>query len=120
MPSSNSIKVAAHRNMHSRILPHLSPYYHFRSLPFQSDTCSVSLPEFDLVLSGSDLGALYTTLEGLLKDVVAKTEDREDMDATAAAAAFAGRLDECLSGGGHNAGFVIVLDDPYGNSYLQV
>merc|ERR1711963_573962 len=94
----------------------------------KSKTASIEIPEIEFEMGSHAIGGRFTTLEGLLENVLekiennpmasfgalpgdsAKTETQNKMDE------FKRKLKEMISG---NKTFTFILDDPAGNSYLQ-
>ena len=88
------------------------------------------MPELEFEMGGHALGGRFTTLEGLLRNVADNLEnnpflgtgtleggDTATEDQRARMARFNAELEACIGGGRQ---FVFVMDDPTGNSYLQV
>jgi len=95
----------------------------------KSETCSIAIPELKFEMGGYALGGRFTTLEGLLTNIVDQVRDNPMMGAMATATGdsaqleqrqrmdvFTAHLDTMKSG---DENFTIILDDPAGNSYLQ-
>merc|ERR1711963_232700 len=94
----------------------------------KSETASIEIPDIEFEMGSHAIGGRFTTLEGLLENVLekiennpmasfgalpgdsAKSETKEKMDE------FKRKLKEMISG---NKTFTFILDDPAGNSYLQ-
>ena len=90
----------------------------------KSDTCSIAIPELDFEMGGMSVGGKFTTLEGLLTDILDQVERNSLWSGDAAAPDVAERMkdfkakfEECIAGKGK---FTLILDDPAGNSYVQV
>ena len=96
---------------------------------FQSETCNLLLPDLDFEMGGHALGGRFTTLEGLLRNVAEKLENNPFLGTGSATGdsltedkrerlkSFRRRLEDCADG---KRDFTFVMDDPTGNSYLQV
>ena len=88
------------------------------------------LPELELLVGSHALGAKFTTLEGLLRSVLDQVEqnpfahgshargDRVSDDELQRLTCTKERLNRMIEG--EELPFMVVLDDPTGNSYLQV
>ena len=90
----------------------------------KSDTCSIAIPELDFEMGGMSVGGKFTTLEGLLTDVLDQVEknslwggDAAAPDVTERMKVFKAKFKECIAGKGK---FTLILDDAAGNSYVQV
>uniref|UniRef100_A0A669QHN4 Zinc finger protein 259 n=1 Tax=Phasianus colchicus TaxID=9054 RepID=A0A669QHN4_PHACC len=90
----------------------------------KSETCSVEIPELEFELGMGALGGKFTTLEGLLKDIKDLVErnpftlgDSSTPSKTEKLQEFIGRLQEIIEG---KTKAVFIMDDPAGNSYLQL
>ncbi|PKU29195.1 hypothetical protein llap_20501 [Limosa lapponica baueri] len=90
----------------------------------KSETCSVEIPELEFELGMGALGGKFTTLEGLLKDIRELVERNPFTlgDSSAPSKAeklqeFIGKLQEIIEG---KTRAHFIMDDPAGNSYLQV
>ncbi len=97
----------------------------------KSETCSVRIPELELEVGGFALGGRFTTVEGLLRNVCDQLESNpflgmglgeEGGDATLEEkrrrmSEFRDRMGKMADG---EETFTLQLDDPAGNSYLQV
>jgi len=90
----------------------------------KSETCSIAIPELEFEMGGQALGGRFTTLEGLLNNVLESIE-RDSLwgGGDGCAPDIKERFDKFketfrsyLSA---TMNFTIVLDDPAGNSYLQ-
>lgn len=89
----------------------------------------MALPDLDFEIGGFALGGRFTTLEGLLQNILDKVEDNPFLgtgstmgDATTKETQnrlreFNTKLQEFMTG---TKEFTVILDDPTGNSYLQV
>lgn len=91
---------------------------------FQSETCSLSIPELELELGPSTLGGRFTTIEGLLTAIRDQLTDQthafidsEDFVKKERMDIFLQKLNSVLAG---EMNVTIILDDPAGNSYIQV
>jgi len=95
----------------------------------KSETCSIQIPELDFEMGGMALGGKFTTLEGLLTNMLEQIQknsfwgigsegggDGAAPDITERMEAFQQRYRDCIEA---KANFTIVLDDPAGNSYMQ-
>ena len=90
----------------------------------KSDTCSIAIPELDFEMGGMSVGGKFTTLEGLLTDILEQVEKNSLWGGDAAAPdvaermkVFKSKFEECIAGKGK---FTLILDDAAGNSYVQV
>lgn len=95
-----------------------------RLFHLQSETCSLEIPELELTVGPYALGGRFTTVEGLLiavKDQLisqgAMFEDSANDETKKRILKFLAELDVVLEG---NKEITVVLDDPAGNSYVQV
>jgi zinc finger protein len=88
----------------------------------QSETCGLSIPEVDLVLTAGTLGGRFTTIEGVLDQVYDELSVKlfgdsgttnKDNDAFQT---FLSSLKDIKSG---DKPFTLILDDPLSNSYVQ-
>ena len=90
----------------------------------KAETCSVAVPELDFEMGGAALGGRFTTVEGLLNNIVETVQqnslwgggDGVAPDVAGRMETFLGKFQELLE---VRAPFTLVLDDPAGNSYLQ-
>jgi len=90
----------------------------------KSDTCSVAIPELEFEMGGMSVGGKFTTLEGLLTDLLDQVSknsifgggDAVAPDVAARMVAFKERFAGLIAA---REVFTIVLDDPAGNSYMQ-
>jgi len=90
----------------------------------KSETCSLEIPELEFEIGGAALGGKFTTVEGLLNNVLEQIEknsvwgggDAVAPDINVRMAKFKQRMADCISA---KSNFTLVLDDPAGNSYLQ-
>lgn len=94
----------------------------------KSDEASFEIPEIEFFMGSGTLGGKFTTVEGILKDV------REQLSQNCPFAFTGGdsetkdkasRMKECLDKlemieNGHLLNVTVIIDDPSGNSYLQV
>lgn len=92
----------------------------------KSDTASFEIPEIDFYMNAGTLGDKFTTIEGLLKDL------RDNLDQVSPfqggdseTASKARAMTELLKNidmirDGQRLDITVILDDPSGNSYLQV
>lgn len=87
-----------------------------------SETCIVSIPEFELTLSHSSMGGRFTTLEGLLvnvKEQLGATNPflfGDSVEKKGKLNQLIDNLDTIIAG---DKFVTLILDDPIGNSYLQ-
>merc|ERR1719266_1978568 len=94
----------------------------------KSETCSLSIPDLEFEMGGYALGGRFTTLEGLLENVMEQVENNPLLGATSATGDSAVQirkekiqqfkkdlqfLMKC------DKNFTLILDDPAGNSYIQ-
>lgn len=82
----------------------------------------MNIPEFDLEVGPSALNGRFTTVEGLLvavKDQLGDHifRDSQDQESKDRLDKFLEKFDEIFKG---NTKITLVLDDPAGNSYIQV
>lgn len=90
----------------------------------KSETCNLEIPELEFEMGGFALGGRFTTLEGLMTNMMEEIENNSLWGSGDGAAPDVGvrmekfkeRLKECTEG---EVGFTLILDDPAGNSYLQ-
>jgi len=90
----------------------------------KSETCAIEIPELEFVMGGACLGGRFTTVEGLMDNMMEEIEknsiwgtgDAAAPDVESKMQVFKERLLALKSGGER---FTLVLDDPAGNSYLQ-
>jgi len=90
----------------------------------KSETCAIEIPELEFVMGGACLGGRFTTVEGLMNNMLEEIEKNSIWGSGDAAApdvenkmeVFKARLVALKAGG---EPFTLVLDDPAGNSYLQ-
>lgn len=92
----------------------------------QSYTCSLMIPELELEVGPHALGGKFTTIEGLLVNVKDQLSnplyshmfgDSEAPDKKKRMKKFLKEFDKLLQG---ERKITIILDDPAGNSYIQV
>lgn len=90
---------------------------------FQSETCSLSIPELELEVGPTTLGGRFTTVEGLLtaiRDQLANQTnafiDSEDPATKNRFDQFINKLSSVIEG---KTKVTVILDDPAGNSYIQ-
>jgi len=91
----------------------------------KSETAAVEIPEIELELADGTLGGKFTTVEGLLSDIVNAFKklpfvqgDSSDNQLQQKFATFTQRLIALLNGGG-NIPFTLIINDPLGASYIQ-
>jgi len=89
----------------------------------KSETCSIAIPELEFEMGGQALGGRFTTLEGLLNNVLDSVEqnsvwggDGVAPDINERMTKFKQKFHECIAAA---VNFTVVLDDPAGNSYMQ-
>jgi len=90
----------------------------------KSHTCSLAIPELEFEMGGAALGGKFTTLEGLMNNILEEIEknsvwggsDAVAPDISERMAVFKNKFNDCLS---TKIPFSIILDDPAGNSYMQ-
>ncbi len=97
---------------------------------FQSETCRLLLPDLDLEMGSHVMGGKFTTLEGLLRNVLDQIEqnplyggalavgDSATPDSKLRLTTFKNQLSKMIEGEAFP--YILILDDPAGNSYLQV
>jgi len=91
----------------------------------KSDTCGFSIPELELELLGGTLGGRFTTVEGLLQQIMTELEEKNPfMVGDSAQENYKIKVKSICDEirnicEGKRLGDHIVLDDPAGNSYLQ-
>jgi zinc finger protein len=90
----------------------------------KSETCTLSIPEIDLLLTTNSLGGRFTTLEGLLRQVYDELNDKVPFLAGDSALpeqkkAFGNLLEKIDKICSSELLCRVILDDPLGNSYLQ-
>ena len=91
----------------------------------QSETCGLSVPEVDLVLTAGTLGGRFTTIEGILDQIYDELSDKLVMSGDSvptnadhnALQTFLTNLKDIKSG--DKFPFTLILDDPLANSYVQ-
>jgi len=90
----------------------------------KSETCSICIPDLEFEMGGGALGGRFTTVEGLLKNVMEEIEknsvwgagDATAPDVQERMSVFKAKLNSLTSG---EVEFTLILDDPAGNSFLQ-
>jgi len=95
----------------------------------KSETCNLLIPELEFEMGGMALGGKFTTLEGLLTNMLEQIEKNSMMgfgtsgggdamapDVEERMKEFKKRFKSFIEA---NNNFTIVLDDPAGNSYVQ-
>lgn len=90
----------------------------------KSETCSIAIPELEFEMGGHALGGRFTTLEGLMNNVMESIEqnsiwgggDGAAPDVNERLDKFKVKFKDCVAA---NMNYSIVLDDPAGNSYMQ-
>ena len=101
---------------------YLNPFF-----SFQSETCSLLIPELEFEMGGYALGGRFTTLEGLLDNVLEQVNNNPMLGALGGDSVTAEQkqkidqfLKDLMSLKDCEKPFTIILDDPAGNSYIQV
>lgn len=92
---------------------------------FQSETCSLRIPQLDFEAGALSLSGRFTTVEGLLKSLYEQLKetatfysgDSQSGDVIDKTKEFLCKFDKILT---CEMSFDIILDDPAGNSYIQV
>jgi len=90
----------------------------------KSETCSIAIPDLEFEMGGQALGGRFTTLEGLMNNVMESVEnnsvwgggDGVAPDVNERLTEFKLKFQDCVKVAKN---FTIVLDDPAGNSYMQ-
>jgi len=89
----------------------------------KSETCSILIPELEFEMGGHALGGRFTTIEGLMANMLESVEqnslfggDGVAPDVAEKMAKFKQNFTKLQEG---REEFTLVLDDPAGNSYLQ-
>ena len=94
----------------------------------KSETASIEIPDIEFEMGSHAIGGRFTTLEGLLENVLEKIEnnpmasfgalpgDSAKDETKLKMDEFKSKLKEMISG---EKNFTFILDDPAGNSYLQ-
>jgi zinc finger protein len=90
----------------------------------KSETCSMSVPELNLDLTPGTLGGRFTTIEGLLTQVMeelhsrvfTQTSDSMEGETKTRWTTFFARLQDAVEG---KIPFTIVMEDPLASSYIQ-
>lgn len=90
----------------------------------KSETCGLSIPELSLDLTPGTLGGRFTTIEGLLNQVLeelhsrvfSETSDSMDSATKTNWTTFFARLQDAIDG---KIPFTVVMEDPLGGSYIQ-
>ncbi|KAL2912308.1 nucleolar zinc-finger protein [Polyrhizophydium stewartii] len=91
----------------------------------KSETCGLKIPEVDLELTSGTLGGRFTTIEGLLTQVLEELQQRSEFISGDSATdesksrfeAFLGKLRKVLAMEINPV--TLILDDPLANSHLQ-
>lgn len=95
-------------------------------LSFQSETCDLEIPELELTVGPHALGGRFTTVEGLIMAIKDQLNDpatshmfgdSREKSTKEPFVQFLGKLDDILE---NKLCVTIILDDPCGNSYIQV
>ncbi|ODV77627.1 zf-ZPR1-domain-containing protein [Suhomyces tanzawaensis NRRL Y-17324] len=90
----------------------------------KSETCGLSIPELNLDLTPGTLGGRFTTIEGLLTQVLeelhsrvfTQTSDSMDDATKTRWTTFFARLQDAVDG---KIPFTIIMEDPLASSYIQ-
>jgi len=90
----------------------------------KSETCSIAIPDLEFEMGGQALGGRFTTLEGLMNNILESVEENSVWggadgvapDVNERLAKFKLKFQDCIKVAKN---FSIVLDDPAGNSYMQ-
>ena len=87
---------------------------------FKSDTCLLTIPEIDLEVQPGTLGAVYTTVEGILQKMIDQMEEinpfgRGDSATDNDFSTFIAKIKRLASG---EQAFTIILDDPLANCFI--
>ena len=90
----------------------------------KSETCAVLIPELEFEMGGHALGGRFTTIEGLMENMLESVEqnsfwsegDGAAPDVKEKMTTFKQNFTKFKEG---KEQFTLVLDDPAGNSYLQ-
>lgn len=87
---------------------------------FKSDTCLLVIPEVDLELQPGTLGAVYTTVEGIIDKIMTHLDENNPFGQGDSATnqqflVFLAKLNELKEG---NKPFTIILDDPLSNCFI--
>jgi zinc finger protein len=90
----------------------------------KSETCSVNIPELNLDLTPGTLGGRFTTIEGLLTQVLeelhsrvfTQTSDSMDDATKTRWTTFFARLQDAIDG---KIPFTLIMEDPLASSYVQ-
>lgn len=90
----------------------------------KSETCSILIPDLEFEMGGHALGGRFTTIEGLMDNIIESVEQNSiwgGSDGVAPDVAekmknFKDKFNKFKEG---KEPFTLVLDDPAGNSYLQ-
>ncbi|KAL6998652.1 nucleolar zinc-finger protein [Sarracenia purpurea var. burkii] len=90
---------------------------------FQSDTCTLLIPELELEVGPATFGGRFSTVEGLLISIKEQLDtqgsmasDSIDISAVSKMDQFLKKLDDVIA---CKTPFTLILDDPAGNSYAQ-
>ncbi|KAG7662439.1 ZPR1 [[Candida] subhashii] len=90
----------------------------------KSETCGLNIPELNLDLTPGTLGGRFTTIEGLLTQVLEElngrvfnqSSDSMDEETKTRWTTFFARLQDAIEG---KIPFTIVMEDPLASSYIQ-
>jgi zinc finger protein len=93
----------------------------------KSDMGSLEIPEIEFCMNEGTLGGKFTTIEGLLKDCIAQLGqvDTFFVGGDSHDSRKKSKMQECIDKleklmNGEMLDVTIIIDDPTGNSYLQV
>lgn len=87
-----------------------------------SESCSISIPEFEMNVTNYSMGGRFTTLEGLLvyvKERLGETNPFAFGDSAGKATKLKELVDKIDSVINNKRFVTVILDDPIGNSYIQ-
>uniref|UniRef100_H2Y6X1 Zinc finger ZPR1-type domain-containing protein n=1 Tax=Ciona savignyi TaxID=51511 RepID=H2Y6X1_CIOSA len=87
----------------------------------KSETCSVEIPELEMVTGGNAISGKFTTVEGLLEDLKTMMIETNpfisgDSVTNDKLSKFVERLGKCIKA---TVPFTLILDDPNSNSFIQ-
>ncbi|KAH3766532.1 nucleolar zincfinger protein [Pelomyxa schiedti] len=89
----------------------------------KSDTASLRIPEVDLELGEGSLGGKFTTVEGILTDILTQLENLPFVGGDSAEAPTRARMQSLLASMKEfrdgTAPFTLIVDDPLANSHIQ-
>ena len=92
----------------------------------KSDSCTLEIPDIEFHMNAGTLGDKFTTIEGILKDTRENLDnispfsygDSETKDKAGRMKTLLDKIE--LIQKGKILDVILILDDPSGNSYLQV